>query len=300
MTTETLTFLRALFEGVEGGFLTLTAIHPDKKHPAPSRHVPVGDEAMLAETLARLHAANAQGWGAYFAVAPRKADLGRWRRGGKADLAALPALFVDVDGDPDAALPTLRGFTPAPSCIVHSGGGLHGYWFIRPTTDWEHANLALQGLASALGGDMTNTAQSLRLPGTRNTKPGRNRAVCRIVDCHPERRYTLSNFPLIEATRPTHRTAYAVPPAARGSLNSNLVQAVIDCLCSEFRGYVKANGYIAALCPCGHCQDFPGSHFNLDPARGIGTCFGRHGRLLIKDLCALLRIDPVQHGGFYA
>lgn len=82
-------------------------------------------------------------------------------------------------------------------------------------------------------------------------------------------------------------------------VNTDLLHAVIDCLRTEFGGYVKANGYIAALCPYGHCRDYPGSHFNFDPLRGIGMCFGRHGRLRIEDLCAELGIEIALYGGFF-
>lgn len=294
MQAETMTFLRALYDGVEGGFLTFTAIYPDKRDAAPSRHLPIKDEALLANTLARLYTANAQGWGAYFSVATRKADLGRWRRGGKGDLAALPALFVDIDGDPDAALRQLDAYRFSPSCIVSSGGGIHAYWFIHPTMDWGQADLALAGLANALNGDKTNAAQALRLPGTRNTKPTRSGALCRIIALSPERRYALSDFPVVNPARQRPKTSFSVPHT-HARVNRDLLHAVVDRLCAEFRGYVKANGYIAALCPCGHCRDYPGSHFNFDPVRGIGMCFGRHGRLLLKDLCVAMRIDYAQN-----
>jgi hypothetical protein len=298
MQAETMTFLRALYDGVEGGFLTFTAIHPDKQHAAPSRHVPINDEARLADTLARLCTANAQGWGAYFSVATRKANLGRWRRGGKCDLGALPALFVDIDGDPDAARRQLDAYGFPPSCIVSSGGGIHAYWFIQATPDWRQVDLVLAGLANALNGDKTNAAQALRLPGTLNTKPTRNGASCRIIALDPERRYTLSDFPTLKpACKRSKISSSASHTHER--INSDLLHAVADCLCAEFRGYVKANGYIAALCPCGHCRDYPGSHFNFDPVHGIGMCFGRHGRLLLKDLCSMLRIEIALYGGFF-
>ena len=99
MYSDILTFLDALFAPCEQGFLTFTAIHPDGQHSTPSKHVPVGDRACLTRALERLTNANRQGWGAYVAVATRKANLGRWRRGSKADLLTLPALFVDIDRD---------------------------------------------------------------------------------------------------------------------------------------------------------------------------------------------------------
>lgn len=97
MQTDTLPFLEALFACCEQGFITLSAIHPDGGYPTPSRHVPIGDKDRLMHTLDRLLAANRLGWGAYVGIAARKANLGRWRRGGQSDLLALPTLFVDVD-----------------------------------------------------------------------------------------------------------------------------------------------------------------------------------------------------------
>src|SRR5450631_1999794 len=97
--------LEAFLQGVFGcydpsaspAFLTLTAIHPDGRHPAPSRHIRLNDRQALNMALADLLEANRRGWGAYFGVAPRQADLGRWTRGGKQQLASLPALFIDLD-----------------------------------------------------------------------------------------------------------------------------------------------------------------------------------------------------------
>ena len=299
MNGEPFTFLQALYEGVEEGFLTLTVIHPDQHRPTPSRHVPIGDKRLLMDTLSRLQSANAQGWGAYFSVATRKTNLGRWRRGGKDDLAALPALFVDLDGDRDMALRQLDGYRFSPSCLVSSGGGIHAYWFIQPTMDWAQASLVLQELASELNGDATNIAQALRLPGTRNLKPNRNGALCHLISLHPERRYQLADFPTSSGTHSDNPPDPYSPPVTSKRLNPRLLQAVVDCLCREYRGFLKANGYLAALCPCGHCRDYPGSHFSLDPVRGVATCFGRHGRLRLKDVCGAMGIDPAAYGGIF-
>lgn len=300
MDTQTLAFLRALYEGVEEGFITLTAIHPLRQHAAPSRHVHIKDVPALTEALHHLEKANQQGWGAYFAVALRHANLGRWRRGGKRDLLSLPALWVDIDTEPETALIRLRNFAIPPSCVIRSGGGVHGYWFLRPTGAFADADNALRGLAATLGGDKTNVAQSLRLPGSINTKPARNGAVCKIIDLHPERRYSLSDFKKqIAYKQPQTRSNHPRRILMKGDLNPSLIHAVSDCLLSEYRGFIKPNGYLAALCPCGHCHDLPGSHFYFDTTRALGICFGRHGRLLLKDLCEVLRIDPVRYGGFY-
>ena len=298
MQPETMTFLRALYDGVKGGFLTFTAIHLDKQHAAPSRHVPIEDKRLLMDTLSRLQSANAQGWGAYFSVATRKTNLGRWRRGGKVDLAALPALFVDLDGNRDKFSRQLETYRFPPSCLVSSGGGIHAYWFIQPTMDWAQASLVLQELASELNGDATNIAQALRLPGTRNLKPNRNGALCHLISLHPERRYQLADFPT-SSTHSAGQTLPSLPSITSKRLNPRLLQAVVDCLCREYQGFLKSNGYLAALCPCGHCRDYPGSHFSLDPVRGVATCFGRHGRLRLKDVCGAMGIDPAAYGGIF-
>jgi hypothetical protein len=303
MLTETLPFLQALYDGLGEGYITLTAIHPQRKakQAAPSRHIPLGDTTMLADALDRLTETNLQGWGAYFAVAPRIADLGRWRRGGKRDLLTLPALWVDIDTDPETAINRLNSFEIPPSGTVSSGGGIHSYWFISPTRAFEEADRALRGLAQTLGGDKTNVAQSLRLPGSINIKPARNSALCHIIDFHLERRYHLADFKSYQANQPLeqYRSSNLPMPVFNSELNPSLVNAISRCLLSEYDGYVKSNGYIAALCPCGHCHDLPGSHFNFDMTRALGRCFGRHGRLLLKDLCVLLRIDPAFYGGLY-
>src|SRR5262245_32354308 len=126
MRSETELFLDSLFHPLveQAAFLTFTAIHPDGKHPTPSRHIPVGDSIALKIALDDLFHANELGWGAYVGVAPRQADWGRWARGGKGDLAELPALFIDAD-DPLTTFPRLRAFELPPSCIVNSGKGIH-------------------------------------------------------------------------------------------------------------------------------------------------------------------------------
>lgn len=125
--------------------------------------------------------------GAYLAIVPRLRNLGRWSRGGKGDLAYLPALFVDVD-QPDEALIRLGWFDLPASCILQSGRGYHAYRFLEtPTTDFVPADRAIRGLAQHLNGDEALTvAQSMRLPGSINTKMGRHDALCTFFSYHPD------------------------------------------------------------------------------------------------------------------
>ncbi|MDX1995128.1 MAG: DNA-primase RepB domain-containing protein [bacterium] len=306
MRDESLDFLDHLYSRCQtSGFLTLTAIHPDGGRPSPSRHISLRDRVRLIDSLQRLHAANAAGWGAYFAVGLRKDNLGRYRRGGAAEVAMLPALYVDVDDASATSRAKLDGFTPAPSMLVRSGGGFHAYWLLREaTTDLERARRILRGLARELGGDTLSVAQSLRLPGTVNNKRGREPTPCRWLEVR-EHTYALTDFrSLADLYRPTRAfrpgvEARSAFPIHENTFNPRIVEAVSHSLLSRFDGYPKSNGYIAALCPCSHAHDHPGSHFNFDPEHAVGTCFGRHGRLLLKDLCALLGIDPQHYGGLY-
>ncbi|MDL1900331.1 hypothetical protein FBR02_06135 [Anaerolineae bacterium CFX9] len=310
---ETRDFLAALFARCEAyrttACLTLTAIHPVGSEPTPSRHIPLHEPDQLDKVLQRLQAANELGWGAYFAVGLRRQGLERWRRGGKADILALPALFVDLDDHTPQALAKLRDFMLPPSCIVDSGGGgFHAYWWLdKPTVELDRAKRMLQALTAYYSSDALSVAQSLRLPQTRNTKPHRG-GLCHVID-FADHHYTLADFeallpmrdwPLRKPEKPciTTQTVHTVQPVR--PLNPALIEAVVDGLCRNYGGYRKENGYIAALCPCGHAHDAPGKHFNFDPTHGIGVCFGRHGRILLKDICTSLGIQPAVYGGLFA
>jgi len=59
----------------------------------------------------------------------------------------------------------------------------------------------------------------------------------------------------------------------------------------------RRSDWLAALCPCGHARDSPGSHFYFNPAIGCGRCHGRHGTLRLTDLCSVLGIDAATYGG---
>lgn len=295
MNTETLDFLEALFAPCEQGFLTFTAIHPDGRHPTPSRHVPVGDLACLTRTLDRLKAANEQDWGAYVAIATRKTNLGRWRRGGQDDLLALPALFADIDRPPEVVLPELRDFQPAPSCIVASGRGAHVYWLLsKPTQDIRQAKHVLHGLAATLRGDVLSPAQSMRLVGTRNTKAQAGGARCRLLEFHPERRYSLDDFapyaisPHKTCSRSSHRTT--------GGLNPRVVDALADRFLAH--GYKSRGAWLNGPCvyPERHRHGDAHPSFGYNTASGYGFCHVC-GTLLTKDLCGAVGIDPADLGG---
>ncbi len=298
MNDETETFIHDLFArclmGSQPSFLTLTAIHPDGDRPTPSRHVALGDTAVLKRALSRLDKANARGWGAYYGVAPRQRDLGRWARGGKNDLVCLPALFVDID-QPDDALIRLGWFDLPASCILHSGRGYHAYWFLDPpTTDFVQADKLLRGLAQHLNGDdILTVAQSMRLPGTINTKPGHEDAVCHFVGYHPERVYDLGEFspfvPDVTSSASRHTSWYT--HASDGhALPQATLDALTDAVLHQLEGHWRSNCFIAACCPFPHQKDRPGMHFSYHPESGWGYCFGKHGKIPPVELCKRLGV----------
>jgi hypothetical protein len=165
MHADTLRFIRSLFAhclSPEQAYVTLTALPPDHRRCAtPSRHVLLSDATQLLDALERLERTNRLGWGACVGIAPRQADLGRYRRGGRLDLLELPALFVDVDRPLDTVT-ELHTFPLPPSCIVGSGYGGHFYWYLNPPTrSFALADQVLRGLADTFNGDVMTGAQSL-------------------------------------------------------------------------------------------------------------------------------------------
>jgi hypothetical protein len=188
---------------------------------------------------------------------------------------------------------------------VLSGGGVHAYWWMsEPTDDWTWASAALRALANQLDGDRTNIAGAMRMPGTVNTKPRRDNTRCSLHTLN-DHHYTQEDF-IIPIPKPIETVAVRDPPRRRRrsptslnrTLNPQLVQAVSSRLLAD-GGHIQRNGWIAAYCPCGHRHDRPGAHFAFNPSIGVGVCHGRHGRLLLRELCHYLNIDPIHYGGLY-
>jgi len=263
--------------------LTLTALHPEGNRPTPSRHIRLGDTPALQAALDRLDAANGLGWGAYFAVGWRKTGLSRWRRGSAEEVAALPALFVDVDDPSLHTLARLRSFPIAPSCIVHSGGGHHAYWWLdEPTTDLVSARLILRALASKLGGDSLSVAQSLRVVSSINTKPSRAGAVCHLLDLN-QRRYPLADFtgllPKLQRVRPS--SPFVLNPTSIAHLSDSLLR----------RGFKRRGDWLNGTCPYPERHKHADHHpsFGFNTRTGYGYCHVC-GSMLLKDLCAVLHL----------
>jgi hypothetical protein len=200
-------------------------------------------------------------------------------------------------------LPELERFDPPPSCIVQTGGGVHAYWWLQqPTVELQRAAALLRAIRQHLRGDALSVAQSLRLPGTLNTKPQRYNSLCTLLELNT-RRFHLSDFRGEPAPQclPTLRSVTPAPTAhAGGRLNPALLRAVCDTLYQQYGGYRRRSGvWIAARCPFPHTRDAPGQHFSFQPAIGLGVCLGKHGRLRLTTLCAALGITPAHYGGLF-
>lgn len=277
------TFLDLLYRELpsQEAYLTLTAIHPDKSRPAPSRHLRLNDPG-LDDALQRLTQMQALGYGAFFGVATRRANLGRWTRGGRADLSLLPALFADLD----QPTTNLERFPIPPTFTVSSGRGRHLYWLLaQPTADFARAETLMRGLARMLHGDPMTSPQALRLPGSLNTKyqPARP---CELLEAEPHRLYQLADFE--ELLSPPSAPTTIRTSAPSGDWLDTRKQDIAHILMRDYEGFLKSNGWIASLCPCGHERDHPGAHFSYHPGLGVARCFGRHGKMLVKDLWQVL------------
>jgi hypothetical protein len=204
-------FLGVLYPNVPDKlWLELRCIHPETGEVRSFWAQPDNDKQRDA-VMKQADKLNAEGYGVYFAPCLR-CD----KKGSAASAVLVPALWVDVDCDGDQSkrdkeLAKLREFDPAPSIIVDSGGGWHGYWLLdepfQLDIDEDKQRIAhiLHGLFRVLDGDeayVKSVASVMRLPDSINTKPDRNGATVSILELNPNRRYMLDQFAWLEAKPP--------------------------------------------------------------------------------------------------
>lgn len=283
--------------------LTLTAIHPDGQHHTPSRHIPLNQPDQLQDALQRLLEANRLGWGAFVAVGLRRRGLSRYQRGRERDVLALPSVFVDMDDRSPEALARLRDLRPAPSCITFTGGGYHAYWWLdQPLSDMGLVRGILRGLQRTARSDPLSPVQSLRLVGSRNTKPGRNNALCRIIEMSDICYSVDAFFPLLPRlttklpTAPSRDRPFQRTPST--SINPIVLQMVCDHLIGI--GYIQQGDWLSGPClyPVHHQHGDVHPSFGFNVVNGYGNCF-RCGSMLLKDICTSLGIQPADYGGLF-
>lgn len=121
-----------------------------------SKHVPLNDVDASWKAIERAGTDRPM----YVGVAPRKpvvlegAQNGRWKRGSKAEVYPIPAIFADIDVSsgshksqnlPDRLMADrwIRTFPLKPTLIFWTGGGYHAYWALEelPTPEDQAAIL---------------------------------------------------------------------------------------------------------------------------------------------------------------
>ncbi len=123
----------------------------------------------LENMASRAIALSSEGGEVYFGVATRLE-----RKGRKESVAQVPGFFADLDFDPFEAggidaLERLDGFTPPPTQVVHTGGGLHVYWRLTtPLLPTPKTQAMLRAVVREVGADpaATDLSRVLRVPGT--------------------------------------------------------------------------------------------------------------------------------------
>ena len=176
-------YLELLFEDVPG-LIEIRSLPPKQGPAGRSFHGSVGGAISAVQEYA------ADGQNVYVGVATRRDGSG----GGKQNLQATRAIFVDVDfkaeGDREVLEVALENL-PVPSLRVFTGGGQHVYWILEEwvdlasESDVQHFESVLKGLTDLIGGDRaaTDASRILRVPGTVNFPDARKRARGRVPAC---------------------------------------------------------------------------------------------------------------------
>lgn len=162
------------------------------------------------------------------------------------------------------------------------------------------ARRILRGLQRSCGGDGLSVAQSLRLVGSRNSKPHRQQALCRVVDaCHatyhaPDFAHLLPIPPPARQRHVPHRSS----TAGGRRLNPALIQAVSLRLTQM--GYIERGDWLNGPClyPTHHQHDDSHPSFGFNIRSGYGNCFVC-GSILLKDICSQLGFNPADYGGLF-
>lgn len=284
---------------INNAHLTLSIIHPHRRRSVKSVHIPLANQPAIHKVIRDIHDKNRAGYGAFIAMAYRPPNLSKFQRGSNTDLLALPALYVDIDQPLEIARQQLKE-VPEPNIIISTGGGAHAYWLLdKPLTDLKLATRLIDGLTNWTNGDPAITInQSMRLPGSINTKPERHQHHCHVIHWQPER-YQLNTLMPFAAT-PTESN----PSTIYGNKIKNpvLLDELHRRIMALYDGQPARTGvWHPILCPHPdrHKKDRPGAHAQWNPIDGIVYCHGRHGVISTPELCNIVGIRMNDYGGLY-
>jgi hypothetical protein len=293
-------FFEGLYTDVEDGWLVLSRPDPDPAHVHPKTgkrwlrsewldlaQTPLTRAATIAATLSQQDTV-------YFGVAIQRPDCspGPYHRSTNIGAYIVPGLWFDLDlsygQHATSKLPATDGeaidflcrLPAAPSLLIHSGGGLYGYWLFREPyvigTDAEHhamSQLAKQFaytlMTAGKSRDWTldalgDMARVLRPPGTINYKYAKSVAVLH----ESGTRYNPSDFDwLLDLPAPA-RAAHA---GAAVTGQPDLVTI------AEYYGTTlerKSKDELAGPHP--QHGSSTGDNFNINVQKGLWHCW-RHG-----------------------
>jgi hypothetical protein len=184
-------FLERLWEPLRTGLIEIRVLPNDRSSGLPPKR------RWFADIVGALEFADQfddkrNGYSVYFGVGKRAREGGR-----KQDVLGVTSLWADIDTvnlgwDTERCEKMLHDLPNhlRPSALVHSGGGLHAYWFLKfpligpsQTKLIELANSKVAKLVS--GDDVGNVDRILRLPGSWNAKRGITQARrCEVLYCH--------------------------------------------------------------------------------------------------------------------
>lgn len=195
MTTDTTTFLDTLFAPYASGWMEFRSLRPESGPDA--LWIDIGDwrgnrDAESAELETWMDREDQFKAGVFVGVLPRREPVrrGSGKRSDKSNVLAAGWSWGECDykdHEPNQALGLVKQFDP--EMIVSSGGGLHMYARLNaivPMTPLTtpRFEVALKMFQSRLRSDVVaDCTRIMRLPGSRNHKPGRNGALVTLIQC---------------------------------------------------------------------------------------------------------------------
>jgi hypothetical protein len=205
------TSLKFLLAFHPGRRFVLTAIEPRKDSGTNKIVTATFDEARFTEAMVWLQKYGDLKYGLYFTVNPPDVDVASKPkksdvpRGYYLHVDCDPTEGTDVETEQTRLIAKLNAFKPAPSGIVKSGNGVHGYWRLNEPADVatvEACNKVLE--KQFTGGTQTwNVDRIMRLPGSVNypnavkLAKGRVEALSEVVELNLDRGYDIGEFSIV-------------------------------------------------------------------------------------------------------
>lgn len=138
-----------------------------------------------------------------------------------------------------------------PTAIVETSPGNYQYWYAysdQPTVEEHCAALTAIAEAGYTDPGATNAVRNCRLPGSVNVKPGRDAFVCREVEFHPDREFTLAQIcAALDVTPAEAGTARTITFRVKDTGNDTVLAWLNEN--SLVLSGVNAEGWCGVVCP---------------------------------------------------